>query len=894
MNESCCSLKIEQIFKSLSTSEKGLKDTEVERQRKKYGFNEIIETKKISPFQIFIRQFTSLIILILMAAVAISMFVGELLDAAVISIIVVFNGLFGFVQEYRAEKAIEALKKLAAPRAKVIRDGTEYEVDSRELVPGDIILLETGDKVPADARLFEIFRLEVDESSLTGESVPVVKNLEPVKSGSSIIEQKNMVFMSTIATRGRAKAVVVKTGMATEIGKIAKIVQEVKQKLTPLQIKLNQFGSRLAFATLGICALVFAIGILREYLTVVVIEVKYLVTMFMAAVSLAVAAIPEGLPAIVTISLALGIQRMVKRNALIRQLPAVETLGCTDVICSDKTGTLTKNKMTVREIFCNHKLINVTEGGSQFEGQNIDRNEIEFLLRIGALCNDARINQDNNWKVFGDPTEAALLISAAKAGLKKEELEVKFPRIDEIPFDHLKKYMVTIHDIEGKRAVYFKGAPEELLKKCGYIQKQEKVERLTDKERKDILEVNQDMAGRALRVLGFAYKYLDKSQPAREESEEELVFVGLQGMIDPPREEAKESIQKCKTAGIKTIMVTGDHKLTAIAVAREIGLLNETNIDKVLTGEELDKLSPKEFDEMVEDIAVYARISPHHKVMILDALKKKGHIVAMTGDGVNDAPALKKSDIGVAMGVTGTDVAKEASDMVLTDDNFASIANAVEEGRGIYNSIKNFIQYTLSSNLGEILVVFLAILIGWPPPLIAIQILYVNLLTDGLPGLALGLDPFEKDIMRKPPRKRDEAIMGKEVIQNILIVGCVMCVGTLFLFYRYGAGGAYAQSVAFTALIMFQLFNVLTYRAKNFKININASKFLLGSVIISILMQFAVLYTPLCIPFKTVPLGWLDWAYIILVSFSLYVVLELRKMLMTRSYSSGFKTSIVI
>jgi Ca2+-transporting ATPase len=734
--------------------------------------------------------------------------------------------------------------------------------------------------------LIQITAFQVDEAALTGESVPSKKIISSLKEGIQVTDQENMVFMGTIITKGHAKAVITNTGMNTEIGKIAEMVQEVKEKLTPLQKKLKQFGKWLGVVTIGICTVVFGVGVLRQYLTMGLIETAYASEMFLTAIALAVASIPEGLPAIVTISLALGVKRMAKRNALIRHLPAVETLGCTNYICSDKTGTLTKNEMTVREIYANNALIKVTGEGYGPEGKFIpagsevsNTKNIELLLRIGILCNDSRLNNNKRWKIFGDPTEGALLVSAIKAGFKRSEIEKHFPRIDEIPFDSERKCMTTIHKIDREHVAYVKGAPDVILTKCKYININGKLKKLTGENKKRILNTNQDMTNKALRVLGFAYKPLTgKYKSTPEEVEKDLIFVGLQAMIDPPREGVKESIATCKTAGIEIVLITGDHKLTAIAIAKELGLFKEG--DKALSGDELDNLSDEKLDSIIEDIVIYARVSPEHKVRILNALKKKGHIVAMTGDGVNDAPALKKSDIGVAMGITGTDVAKEASDMVLTDDNFASIVSAVEEGRGIYNSIKQFVQYTLSSNLGEIVVIFLAILIGWPLPLIAIQILWVNLLTDGLPGLALGLDPFSKDIMKKPPRKRKENIISKEVIQNILIVGFVMGIGTLFMFYSYGVELDKARSIAFTTLIMFQLFNVLTYRAKNFKINIKTSGFLIGSVIISLLMQLAILYTPLNVAFKIVPLGLFDWIKILLVSCTLYIILESRKMFM--------------
>ena len=877
-------LSISDSIKSIDTSQKGLSEEEARNRLEKYGINELKQREKISPFQILIRQFTSSIVFILLAALVISLLIGEKLDAIVISTIVVLNGVFGFVQEFKAEKAIEALRKLTALKATVIRNGIEAEIDSRELVPGDIILLETGSKVPADARLIDIAAFQVDEASLTGESVPSNKTTGPLDNNILVNDQENMVFMGTMVTKGHAKAVVTGTGMNTEIGKIADMVQEAEEKLSPLQVKLKKFGKWLSFVTIGICVVVFGVGVLREYLTTDLFETSFAVEMFLASVALAVAAIPEGLPAIVTISLAFGARRMANRNALIRKLPAVETLGCTNIICSDKTGTLTKNEMTVKEILFNNTLIEVTGNGYTPEGkfvrtgnEEVNISTFELLFRSSTLCNDSRLNHNERWEIFGDPTEGALLVSAGKAGFKKSEMEDRFPRIDEIPFDSERKCMTTIHKVNEENIAYIKGAPDVILNNCKYISINGQVKDITGEDKKKILDVNQEMANRALRVLGFAYKSLtEKYTPKSEIVEKNLIFIGLQAMIDPPREEVRESIARCRSAGISTVVITGDHKLTAIAITKDLGLFKEG--DKALSGEELDKLSDDELDEIAENIVICARVSPEHKVRILNALKKKGHIVAMTGDGVNDAPALKNSDIGVAMGITGTDVAKEASDMVLTDDNFASIVNAVEEGRGIYNTIKQFIQYTLSSNLGEILVVFLAILIGWPLPLIAIQILWVNLLTDGLPGLALGLDPFDKDIMKNPPRKRDENIISKDVINNILIVGLVMGTGTLLMFYGYGVETVKAKSIAFTTLVMFQLFNVLTYRAKNFKIDIKTSKYLIGSVVISILMQFAVLYTPLNVAFKTVPLGPIDLIKVFLVSGTLYLILESRKM----------------
>jgi Ca2+-transporting ATPase len=898
MDKNWYSISIENVFKELKSNKNGLSDEEVKKRLRKFGLNELKESKKITPLEIFLRQFTSFIVIILLAAIVISAGIayfegGSYIEAIAILIIVILNGIFGFIQEYKAEKSIEALRKLTALKARVIRDGKEVEVYSRELVPGDIILLETGDKVPADSRLIEVAKLKVDESSLTGESIPVSKDLSILKKEVPIAERKNMVFMSTIITRGRAKAVVVETGMNTEIGKIATMVQDVGEKLTPLQVKLKEFGRWLGFVTIGICMVVFLVGILREFLVKGSIESGFVIMMFMAAISLAVAAIPEGLPAIVTISLALGVQRMVKRHALIRKLPAVETLGCTNVICSDKTGTLTKNEMTVREIFVNNEIIEVTGSGYKPEGRFISSNrkevdvkDIELLLRISVLCNDAKLVHNEKWEIRGDPTEGALVVLAKKADLVKEDLEKKYPRIDEIPFESERKLMTTIHDVDGEKIAYVKGAPDTILDKCTHKYNKGKITKLTEKDKEKILKVNKAMAGKALRVLGMAYKKV-KNSVGEKEIENNLIFVGLVGMIDPPRDEVLTSIKKCEEAGIKTVMITGDHLLTAKAIAKQLGLFKEG--DMALTGLELDELNDDEFEKVVEKVKIYARVSPEHKVRILDALKKKGHIVAMTGDGVNDAPALKKSDIGIGMGITGTDVSREASDMVLTDDNFASIVNAVEEGRGIYLSIKRFIQYTLSSNFGEILVIFIGILFGFPLPLIAIQILWVNLVTDGLPGLALGLDPAELGLMRRPPRNPKEKIISRDVLENIFIVGIVMCLGTLFIFWHYGAeigmnlddlmnNAPKAQPMAFTTLVMFQLFNALTYRTRTFKRIIIENKWLVFAIISSVILQLMIIYTPLASVFKMVPLDLFDWLKIILISSALFFILEVRKL----------------
>ena len=703
--------KIDDIFRELKTNKEGLTDAEANERLKKYGYNEIKREKKISPIKILLQQFNNVLIYILIAAVIVSIFLNEKEDAIIIGIIVIVNAIIGFRIEYKAEKSIEALKKLASLKATVIRDGHEKDIDSKLLVPGDIVKLETGDKIPADSRLIEIVELKTQEASLTGESSPVKKELKTLPAKTQLADRINMVFSSTIITSGKGKAIVTQTGMQSQIGTIAKLIEEAEAEPTPLQNKLAKLGRRLGAITFVIVLIVFISGILKG---------EPLLEFFIFSVALAVAAIPEGLPIVVTIGLSIGVQRMIKRNALIRKLPSVETLGSTTVICTDKTGTLTKNEMTVKKIYANGKIIDVSGSGYVKKGEflinnkKINPKEFQLLLRIGALNNDAAFDKKN---VIGDPTEAALIVSAAKAGIDKDIVQDKFPRKDEIPFTSERKMMTTMHSINGENLAYVKGAPEVVLQKCNFIYENNKIKKLSEKRKNEILEINEQFANNALRVLGFAYKtVMDKSRV-----EKNLIFVGLQGMMDPPRTEVKEAIKKCKLAGIKVVVITGDNEITAKAVAHAIGIEG-----KSINGRDLDKIKDKELEKYAEEISIYARVNPIHKNKIVAALKKLGHTVAMTGDGVNDAPALKKADIGISMGITGTDVAKEASDMILTDDNFASIVNAVEEGRGIYDNIKKFVEYLLSSNLGEVLTIFVAIMIGLPLPLIAIMILSLS------------------------------------------------------------------------------------------------------------------------------------------------------------------------
>lgn len=857
-------LDIKEVYAKLSTSESGLSDKEAQLRLERYGYNELKEKKKVTSLQLFINQFKNFLIFILIIAMLVSLFLGEIIDAAAIGTILMLNAFFGFYQERKAEHALEALKKIAAPKAKVVRAGQTRFLPARELVPGDVILLETGDKVPADARIFEELNLKIDEAVLTGESVAVKKTSVKV-SKDAIPERKNITFSGTIVVYGYCRAIVVATGMETEFGKIAKVLQE-KEETTPLQKRLEHLGRQLGVAVLAITAIIFVAGYLHG------IE---LVEMFLVSVSLAVAAIPEGLPAVVTITLSIGLLRLARKNAIIRKLSAAEALGSTTVICTDKTGTLTVNQMTVRKMYVDGNVIEVTGQGYELNGKFLlDKKDtmnesIKALLKIGNLCNNAVLDKEQ----VGDPTEIALLVSARKSGMK--DLRKEYKKLDEVPFESERKMMSVLFEGDGK-TMYTKGAVEEVLKRCEFVYKNGKKERMSTKDRKDIIDMNHEFASSSLRVLAFAIKDASKSRF----EENDLMFVGLQGMIDPPRPEVKEAISKCKDAGIKVVMVTGDHKDTAVTIAREIGILDK---GKVLTGEELEKINEKEFLAIVEDVSVYARVSPEHKVKITVALKKKGHIVAMTGDGINDAPALKKSDVGIAMGITGTDVSKEASDMILTDDNFATIVAAVEEGRNIYDNIKKFVIYLISANMGEILTIFTAIMINLPLPLLPLQILWMNLITDGLPALALGVEPAEPDIMKRKPNDPKEKMLNRKTFVYVLAVGFIYVIGTLGLFYLELANGeAKARTVAFTTLIMFEMFHALAIRSYSliYKIGFFSNKKLLLAIASSVVLQAMVIYIPfLNTIFDTTPLTAVDWIRITAVSSTIFFILEAKKLI---------------
>ncbi|MBI2208544.1 cation-translocating P-type ATPase [Candidatus Woesearchaeota archaeon] len=871
--------KIEDIFKELQTGKEGLAEEEAEKRLQKHGYNEIKEAKKISPIRIFLSQFNSIVIYILIAALAISVFLGETIDAIVIGAIVIANAIIGFVQEYNAEKSIEALKKLASLKAAVIRDGKEKEIDSKLLVPGDIIKLQTGDKIPADARVIELVILETQEAALTGESLPVKKDLKVLPEKTQLADRLNMVFSGTIITHGKGKAVVTNTGMQSEIGKIAELIEEAETEPTPLQKQMNKLGRWLGVLTIVVAIIVFFSGILKG---------GSMHEFFLVAVSLAVAAIPEGLPAVVTVGLAIGVKQMIKRNALIRKLPSVETLGETTVICTDKTGTLTKNEMTVKKIYANGKVIEVTGSGYDTKGdfvfnkKKINPNELGLLLQIGALNNDASLY---NGSVVGDPTEAALIVSAAKAGMAKEAWHEKYPRKDEILFTSERKIMTTIHNVDGKDVSYVKGAPEIVLGLCTSIYEKGRIKKLTAARKKEILMINEEFANSALRVLGFAYgHFTDKSK-----AEKNLTFVGLQGMIDPPREEVKEAIRKCSDAGIRVIMITGDNAITAKAIADAIGIKG-----KVMTGNELEKMDSHDLSKYVDAVSIFARVDPEHKDKIVVALKKKGHIVAMTGDGVNDAPALKKSDIGIAMGIAGTDVAKEASHMILTDDNFASIVNAIEEGRGTYNNIRKYFAYLISGNIAEILIVFLAILFGWPVPITATQILLINLVTDGLPAVALSADPFEPNAMARKPRSQKDTVY-KGLHAYLIYYPIAMTVAAISIFYYFNfiiGNYAQAQTATFLTIAAFELYQAFSCRSIIYpalKVGIFKNKWLILAVFGSFVFATASIFMPSFGRFLDMtPLPILGFIAIMLISSIGAIIIEAIKYFKTRNEKIGY------
>ncbi len=879
-------LEVRDVFKRLETQEDGLPQDVAVRRLSEYGPNELQAAHHISPWEILFEQFKNVLIIILLIATALSAFLGEGVDAIAIAVIVLFAVVLGFIQEYRAERAIEALREMAAPTAAVLRNGEEEEIPAREVVPGDVLILRAGDKIPSDARLIESVNLQVEEAALTGESVPIEKHTQPITTtaATAIGDRKNMVYGGTAVTYGRGRAIATSTGMKTEFGKIAQMLHTVESGKTPLQENLDKVGHALARAAFIIVAVIVAFGLFRG---------QPFIEMILFGIALAVAVVPEALPAVVTISLAIGVQRMVKRNALVRRLPAVETLGSTTVICSDKTGTLTKDEMTVRKIYVQGETLDVSGAGYEPHGQfSIAGNPVEpseslkHLVRGATLASDAHIvhgESDNRWHVKGDPTEGALVVAAAKAGFRKIELDKSYPRVNEIPFTSETKRMTTLHTMDGRVVAFSKGAPEIILDSCTKQLTAGGEAPLTAQDREQILGVARDMAGEALRVLAVARR----SDTHIEAAEQEMTFLGLLGMIDPPRPEAKKAIQTCEEAGIKVIMITGDHPLTAQAVARELGLLKN---GRVVTGAELEAMSDEAFDREVETIEVYARVSPAHKLRVVGALQNKGHIVAMTGDGVNDAPALKKADIGIAMGITGTDVTKEAAAMTLTDDNFASIVAAVEEGRGIFGNIKKYLMYLLSSNIGEILLMAGATLLGMPLPLATVQILYINLATDGLPALALSVDPPESDLMRRAPRDPRTGIFTRPVIILMVIGGIWLAIANLIMFFwamNSGRSADEARTMTFVSVVLFEFFKAYSFRSDRNSIFRKPfeNKWLNIAIVWELVLLSLIVYLPVLHPvFGTFSLTLTDWIIISILSITVIPVLEIAKWMQRRGW----------
>jgi P-type Ca2+ transporter type 2C len=866
-----------------SDGSSGLNQGEAARRLIEHGANELKASHRILPWSILLGQFKNVLIAILLVATLLSIFLGHGAEAIAIALIVLFAVLLGFAQEYRSERALEALRQITAPTATALRDGNEVVVPARDIVPGDVILLRSGDKVSADARLLEAVNLQSEEAALTGESLPVEKQTEPLTGEEwPVAERKNMVYASTTIVYGRGRAVVVATGMATEFGKTAEMLENVASTKTPLQEDLDKVGNALARAALFIVAIIVGLGLYRG---------QPFIEMLIFGIALAVAAVPEALPAVVTISLALGVQRMAKRNALVRHLPAVETLGSTSVICSDKTGTLTKDEMTVRKLYVDGQTFDVSGAGFEPHGKFmraatvVEPSEpLKTLLRAATLTSDARLaRSDGRWEIKGDPTEGALVVLAAKAGLKKIDLEAQFPRIHEVPFSSEAKRMTTLHRSPSGMVAYAKGAPEIILESCASRLTYAGEEILDRAGRETLSKAAREMASQALRVLAVAYK----SNARLEDCEHGMVFVGLVGMIDPPRPEARAAIQQCERAGIKPVMITGDHPLTAEAVARELGLLKTS---QVITGNELEAISEPDFERAVEGVSVYARVSPAHKLRVVTALQKKDHVVAMTGDGVNDAPALKKADIGIAMGITGTDVSKEAAAMTLTDDNFATIVAAVEEGRAIFNNIKKYLMYLLSSNIGEIGLMLGAALLGLPLPLTAVQILYVNLATDGLPALALAVDPPEEDLMRRPPRNRRIGIFTRPMIFLMVIGGLWSMTVNLLLFHRLLSTGRSlrdAMAMIFVLLVTIEFFKAYNFRSD--RVSALQRPFANRWLNIAILSELALLGLIVHVPllqnfFGTFSMNTEEWLLILVLAATIIPVLELSKWLARREW----------
>ena len=923
-------LPVEEFLDRYDTHlEKGLTQEEARERLQKYGPNELIEKPRPGFFKMLAAQFNNFLIVILILAAVLSLLLGEVVDALAIMVIVALNSVVGVIQESKAEAALAALKQLAAPNAQVVRGGQVQTVPGRELVPGDVVLIEAGNYVPADLRLIESYNLKIEEASLTGESVPVEKNAHIVLDRDIPLgDRRNSAFMSTIVTYGRGKGIVASSGMNTQIGQIAEMLQSHAEELTPLQQKLDQLAKVLGVVCLSICGLIFVYGLIRDTqigriltdgpLMYLAAEQKAIIALLMTAVSLAIAAIPEGLPAVMTICLALGMQRMIKRHALIRKLPAVETLGCATVICSDKTGTLTQNEMTVVQAWAGGKRVRITGEGYQPEGRFFLGEEIDpakypdlsMLLHAGLLCNDAGLQESGEehgsktYRIVGDPTEGALVVMAAKGGLWREPAEAMLPRVQEIPFDSERKRMSTIHSVPSDSALPFaftspeiafvKGAPDMVLDLCTGILVDGQTIPLDAAMKAEILEANREMASQALRVLGAACRPLDgvPSDCTSQKVERELIFLGLTGMIDPARPEVKKAVQVARTAGLKSVMVTGDYKDTAEAIAREIGIL--TPGGRVLTGAELERMSIGELSAIADRVEVCCRVSPAHKTKIVDAFKESGHIVAMTGDGVNDAPALKRANIGIAMGITGTDVSKETADMVLTDDNYSSIVAAIEEGRIIYSNIRKFVYYLISCNISEILIIFASMMAGLPMALKPVQLLMMNLVTDGAPALALGMEKGEPGIMNRPPRPAREPVINRQMQMGMLVISGMMAASVLAVYYwalrMYPSHVEHAQTMAYASLCMTQLCVAFTARSEYhslWSIGPFSNRWMVWAVAGSTVLVFLTIYVPFLQPvFDTVPLTLGDWIMIVPFMLVASVTAELTKLYLRRKAAS--------
>ncbi|QNO16335.1 calcium-translocating P-type ATPase, SERCA-type [Alkalicella caledoniensis] len=887
-------LSLKEIQSKLVTDfERGLNSKQHQQRLKKDGENILQKTHSISPISIFLSQFKDAMVLVLLMATLISGILGEIYDGITIVIIIMLNAVLGFIQEYKAEKSLQALSKLTAPKTKVIRDGKTVNVDTKELVVGDIVLLSSGDKVPADLRIIEEYSLEVDESALTGESVPVVKDATKMVDGINIADAVNSCFKGTSVTKGRGKGVVVATGMDTAMGQIADMIQTAGNEPTPLQIRLAQLGKILVTICLIVSVLVVLVGIWRG---------EDIYKMFLAGVSLAVAAIPEGLPAIVTVCLAIGVQRMLRRRAIVRKLPAVETLGCATVVCSDKTGTLTQNKMTVEKVYFDNSNIEVTGNGYEPRGQLFLKNQtvstenkiLEKLMEIAVLCNNATLHKKeipikgmfrkgkDNWSIDGDPTEGALLVLGAKTGWWKEKLLTNYKIFKEFPFDSSRKMMSVVVDKGASKFTLTKGAPDIVLDKCTKILEKGIEQPLTESKKETIKRVIEDYGKEGYRNIALSYNTYTNDYSV----ESNMIFVGVCAISDPPRPEVFSAVEKCKRAGIKTVMITGDHKDTATAIARQLKILPEYG--KVLTGIDMSSMSFEELKEVVDEVYVYARVLPEHKLKIVKALKAIGHTVAMTGDGINDGPAIKEADIGIAMGITGTEVTKEAASLILTDDNFATIVEAVEEGRSIYDNIRKFIRFLLSCNIGEIMTMLLAMLMGLPLPLKPIQILWVNLATDGLPAMALGLEKAEKGIMERKPRGKNESIFSRGLDFKIFSRGMLIGFITLTMFiigYRKSMGDIeFARTMAFATLICAQLFHVFDCKSEDksiFEINIFSNLYLVFAVLSSSVLMLIVIYLPsLQGVFSTKPLELTDWLWIVCIVCIPYAIQMIKLILL--------------